>query len=81
MPKSPALFAKAEELVQAESAFDIDRLVTTGLEGASVLDFKFERGQVIENEGWPRRFQKLVEFRRNASAAAGVNPSVAPAQP
>ncbi|HZP02876.1 MAG TPA: tRNA uracil 4-sulfurtransferase ThiI [Terriglobia bacterium] len=81
MPKSPAIFAKAEELVQAESAFDIDSLVTAGLAAARVLDFKFEHGQVIENEGWPRRFQKLVEFRRNASAAAGVNPSVAPAQP
>lgn len=81
MPKSPAIFAKPIELEQAESALETENLVTSGLEAARVLDFKFERGQIIEHEGWPRRFQKLIEFRRNASMQLRVQPPVASAQP
>jgi tRNA uracil 4-sulfurtransferase len=64
MPRSPAIFSNPEELDAAEKELDIEGLVTMGLEGAQVLDFKYELGQVAVREGIPRRFEKLLEYRK-----------------
>lgn len=79
LPRSPAIFAKAEELEKAEGALDTDILVSRGLEEAHALDFKFERGQVTATENLPRRFQRLLELRRRAPGPLQIPPS--PAQP
>ena len=52
------------ELAEAESALDIEALVTLGLENALVRDFKFEAGTVSEREVIPHRYQKLLARRR-----------------
>jgi tRNA uracil 4-sulfurtransferase len=79
LPRSPAIFAKGEELVKAEGALDKEALITRGLEGAMALDFKFERGRVEITENLPRRFQRLLELRRHAGVAPKIPP--VPAQP
>jgi thiamine biosynthesis protein ThiI len=67
MPRSPAIFSSPEELDRAEETLDIESLVTMGLAGASVLDFKFERGQVSVREGLPRRYQNFLCWRQGIS--------------
>ena len=74
MPKSPAIFSSPEELDRAEEALDVESLVTEGLAGASALDFKFERGEVSVREGLPRRFQKLLEWRKGTSGTLATEP-------
>jgi len=64
MPRSPAIFARSQELEQAESGLQTEALVTLGLEAATALDFKFEDGQVSVQEGLPRRLQKLLAWRK-----------------
>jgi tRNA uracil 4-sulfurtransferase len=78
MPRSPAIFSRPEELDQAESGLDIEALISNGLAAASVLDFKFERGEVSRREGVPRRFEKLLSWRQGKPAA--TRPA-APARP
>ena len=73
MPRSPAIFASAEQLDRAEQGLDIQALVTVGLEGARAFDFKYERGKVERREGLPRRVEKLIEYRK-ALAAGTVKP-------
>lgn len=70
MPRSPAIFSSPEELDRAESALDIDSLLTTALSAASALDFKFERGQVSAREGVPQKFQKFLSRRQGNPASA-----------
>ena len=77
MPRSPAIFSKAEELDEAEAGFGVDELVTLGLEGATVVDFKFEAGRILEQEKLPSRFEKLVA-RRKAQKSENQN---GPAEP
>jgi thiamine biosynthesis protein ThiI len=69
MPRSPALFARPEELRQAEAALDIEALVTMGLEAATALEWKFEGGAITVREGLPRRFEKLLRERQTLPAA------------
>jgi thiamine biosynthesis protein ThiI len=76
MPRAPAIFSKSGELVQAESELDIEALVTMGLEGAKVHDYKFEAGEVSEKEGLPHRFEKLLVQRRERAAKIGSHPPV-----
>ncbi|HET7213987.1 MAG TPA: tRNA uracil 4-sulfurtransferase ThiI [Terriglobia bacterium] len=64
MPRSPAIFASAEQLDRAEEALDVPGLVTMGLDGARAFDFKYEQGQVSRREGRPRRFEKFLEYRK-----------------
>lgn len=64
MPRSPAIFAKPEELDRAEMALDIEGLVTLGLEVATALDYTFERGEVTVEEAALPRLQKLLARRR-----------------
>jgi thiamine biosynthesis protein ThiI len=70
MPRSPAIFARPQELDRAEERLDIDALVRTGLEAASATEFKFERGKIAEREGRPRRFEKLVALREALQSQA-----------
>ena len=77
MPRSPAIFSSPEELDEAEKELDIEGLVSMGLEGAQVLDFKYELGQVAVREGIPRRFEKLLEYRK--ALPAGIQNPPAPA--
>jgi tRNA uracil 4-sulfurtransferase len=69
MPRSPAIFSSPEELDRAEVALDVESMVTAGLAGVSVLDFKFERGEILYREGVPRRFQKLLDWHKGTSGA------------
>jgi len=70
MPRSPAIFARPQELEQAEAALDIDALVRVGLEAAAAMDFKFEGGATVVREGLPRRFVKLFGERKSPPARA-----------
>jgi tRNA uracil 4-sulfurtransferase len=64
MPRSPVIFSKADELDEAEAGLGVDELVTLGLEGASVVNYKFENGKVTGQEKLPSRFEKLVAQRK-----------------
>lgn len=64
MPRSPAIFSNPAELGRAESALDMEALVSMGLESADVRDYKFEAGQVLARDVVPHRFQKLLAERR-----------------
>jgi thiamine biosynthesis protein ThiI len=55
MPRTPAIFARPQELDAAEAGLDIQTLVRLGLEGATSIDYKFERGEVTMREGSPPR--------------------------
>jgi thiamine biosynthesis protein ThiI len=76
MPRAPAIFARPQELDEAECRLDIDALVRLGLEGATCVDYKFERGEVTAREGSPRRIEhrlaekKAVEGQPAAHDAA-----------
>jgi thiamine biosynthesis protein ThiI len=80
MPRSPAIFSSPDELDRAEAGLDIEALILMGLEGASVIDFQFERGEVSSCEGQPRRLQKLLGRRKALHESATV-PRVVPARP
>ena len=60
MPRSPAIFARPQELDAAESRLDIDALIRLGLTGATCVDYKFERGEVSAHEGPRRRIDHIL---------------------
>ena len=64
MPRAPAIFSNPAELAGAESTLDVEALLTLGLEGAIVRDYKFEAGEVTVREDLPHRFQKLLAQRK-----------------
>lgn len=66
MPRSPAIFSNPAQLDGAESALDVEALVTLGLENALVKDFKYEAGAVTARDTVPHRYQKLLIRRREA---------------
>lgn len=66
MPRAPAIFARPQQLAEAESRLDIDALVVSGLEGATCIDYKFERGEVTAREGSLRRIEHHL-FRKRAA--------------
>jgi thiamine biosynthesis protein ThiI len=70
MPRSPAIFARPEQLDKAETGLDIEALVRMGLEAASAVDYKFERGEITSREGLPRRFEKFLALRNSAQTQA-----------
>ena len=45
MPRTPAIFARPQDLNDAECRLDIDGLVRLGLEGVMCTEFKFERAK------------------------------------
>jgi thiamine biosynthesis protein ThiI len=57
MPRAPAIFARPQELDDAERQLDIEGLVRMGLEGATCIDYKFEQGEVTTHEGSMRRIE------------------------
>jgi thiamine biosynthesis protein ThiI len=71
MPRAPAIFARPEELDGAECRLDIDALVRMGLEGATCVDFKFERGEVTAREVSTR----WIENRRAGKKAVDRQPA------
>jgi thiamine biosynthesis protein ThiI len=77
MPRSPAIFARPEQLHQAECGLDIEGLVTLGLEGVSALDYKFANGEVSVGEAIPRRLQSLVARRKGIPGATPARPATA----
>ncbi len=77
MPRAPAIFSRPLELAQAEALLDVEALVSLGLEGARVYDYKFEAGEVTEKKGLPHRFEKLLVQRRGGSAGITAHPPVA----
>jgi thiamine biosynthesis protein ThiI len=66
MPRSPAIFARPQELDEAERQLDIDALIRVGLEGATCTDYKFERGEVTSREGSLRRIEKSLARKKDA---------------
>lgn len=64
MPRAPAIFARPQELDEAESRLDIDALVRLGLTGAACVDYKFGRGEVTSREGSPRRIEKCLAGKK-----------------
>jgi thiamine biosynthesis protein ThiI len=68
MPRAPAIFARPQELEQAEGRLDIDGLVRLGLEAATCLDYKFEQGEVRMREGPPRRIEKRLAAKKPMEA-------------
>jgi thiamine biosynthesis protein ThiI len=46
MPRTPALYASAEELAEAEKQLDVPTLVSQGIRGASLVRFRFVNGTV-----------------------------------
>jgi thiamine biosynthesis protein ThiI len=68
LPASPALFARPEDLDEAEAGLDVAALVRMGLEAARAANFIFERGEVRMREGLPKRFLKLLAYHRAAAS-------------
>jgi len=72
-PRSPAIFARPAQLVEAEASLDVEGLVTQGLEGATALDYRFEFGEVTAHEAATPRLKKLIGWRK---AGAHASPPV-----
>lgn len=66
MPRSPAIFARPQELADAERCLDIDALMHLGLDGAICIDYKFERGEIIERQGSMTRIEKHLAGKKAA---------------
>jgi thiamine biosynthesis protein ThiI len=66
MPRSPAIFARPQELDEAERQLDIDALIRLGLEGATCTEYKFEMGEVTSRQGSPRKIEKSMKARKAA---------------
>jgi thiamine biosynthesis protein ThiI len=64
LPRSPAIFARPEQLESAEAGLDVEGLTTEGLEGATALDFTFEEGRLTCREAKLPRLKKLIDWRR-----------------
>jgi len=75
MPRSPAIFARPQELDEAERHLDIDALVRLGLEGATCIDYKFERGEVTAREGSPRRIEHHLAGKKVAEGQPAAHES------
>jgi len=50
MPRTPALYAGAEELTEAESKLDIRELVNQGIRGTTIEKFHYKNGRVEAEE-------------------------------
>src|SRR5208337_156592 len=64
MPRAPAIFARPQELDQAECHLDISALVCLGLEGATCLDYKFELGEVTARPSSSHRIEHLLRGKK-----------------
>ena len=75
LPRSPAIFARPEQLEEAELGLDVEALVTEGLEGATALDFKFECGEVTSHDSPASRLKRLLEWRKSGAHSASPPPA------
>jgi thiamine biosynthesis protein ThiI len=50
LPRTPALYARPEELTEAESKLDVRSLITQGLHGTTLERFKYAGGRVESSE-------------------------------
>ncbi len=80
LPRSPAIFARPEQLEKAEANLSVEKLVTEGLEGATALDFAFEEGALRCQEASLPRLKKLITWRK-ASQPHASEPSAASPKP
>lgn len=56
LPRNPALYARADQLDEAEARLDVPALVSEGIRGTTMEEFKFKRGRVESAEPrlmWP----------------------------
>lgn len=65
MPRTPALYASADELAEAEANLDIEELVTQGIHGTTLEKFQYKGGRVEAEE--PQRVARS-DKQRTASA-------------
>lgn len=77
LPRSPAIFARPDELVEAEAALAVEALVTEGLEGAAAIDFRFERGEVTTHDAAISRLKKLIGWRKAGDRPASISSAAA----
>ena len=75
MPRSPAIFARAQEVEEAEAKLDTEGLVRMGLEATSAIEYKFIRGAIAASEGLPHKFAKLLRGGADRPQAADPGPS------
>jgi thiamine biosynthesis protein ThiI len=66
MPRSPEIFARPEQLQNAEAHLNVEGLVTEGLEGTTAVDFTYERGSTSCREAVLPRLKKLLIWRKAA---------------
>jgi thiamine biosynthesis protein ThiI len=66
LPRAPAIFASPQELDRAESGLDIEALLRMGLEAATCVDYKFERGEVTARQRSPRRIENRLAGKKCA---------------
>jgi thiamine biosynthesis protein ThiI len=64
LPRAPAIFARPQELDQAECGLDIEALLRMGLETTTIVDYKFERGEVTAREGAARRIENRLAAKK-----------------
>jgi thiamine biosynthesis protein ThiI len=64
MPRSPAIFARPQQLDQAECGLDVEALINMGLEGATCVDYKYERGEITARDISPRQLEYRLARRR-----------------
>jgi tRNA uracil 4-sulfurtransferase len=65
LPRSPELYARPEELAEAESGLDVDALIAMGLQGSTIERFLYSGGRVEISEPTP-----LVSGDRQRAAMA-----------
>lgn len=65
MPRTPALYASADELAESEANLDIEELVTQGIHGTTLEKFQYKGGRVEAEE--PQRVARS-DKQRTASA-------------
>ena len=64
MPRSPAIFARPQQLDEAERLLDIEALVRLGLGSATCFEYTFERGEVRVREGSPHRVERALRGKK-----------------
>jgi thiamine biosynthesis protein ThiI len=64
MPRSPEIFARPQQLDEAELQLDTEALTRLGLQDARCLEYKFERGEVIVREGSHHRIERALRGKR-----------------
>ena len=72
LPRAPAIFARPQELDRAECGLDIEALIRMGLEAATTVDYKFERGNLTAREGAARRLENRLAAKKGGEEQPAV---------